>query len=116
MKLGGQCSGCAGSFAQIAPSETCTIVAADVREFRYFCLNLPPIERRGRNSRFQNDRRRACSNFVEVEFMAPDIYESSGSGEAAFVVLQSDGLKEQSSGSQQCKRDNEDDGIKHRLR
>lgn len=45
--------------------------------------------------------------------MASDVNEASGSGEAAFVVLQSDGLKKQSSGSQQCKRDNEDDGVKH---
>lgn len=70
--------------AQVAPAKTGTIIAADPRKSRNLVLHSAPVERRSRNSRFENDRWPGA-DFVKMKAMAANVDQSTRGRESALI-------------------------------
>src|SRR5438874_2337727 len=87
----------AGAWAwpTFTPTVARPIIRADAREACHFWLDFAPIKRVSSQSCIENHRWSACASAVDVELVAPDIYESAWRRVLSSVNRACNGLKGQ---------------------
>ena len=78
MQFGGHRGGIVAAIAGLAPSQAGAIVGAHPRHLRDVGLHPAPRGRHAGRGRFEDDRRRALADAIEMKLMAADVDEASG--------------------------------------
>src|SRR4051812_6801204 len=113
MQLPSQRCRCTGLVAEVAPSEASAVVAAYPRKLCDSRLHSAPVERGGRNSRFENDGRRSSTQLVEMNLMSADVNQPSRGREAQCICSLCQRLVSNPQCNQECEKSSGDGQREH---